>query len=82
MGVIPINPYLTNGFSHHYQLGESTVILGASGVIFNCFIIFFNEFSLIKQNNPRWAAAFCGVTSGAMMFAYVPQKGRQAYMSL
>ena len=23
---IGINPYLTNGFSHHYQLGESTFI--------------------------------------------------------
>ena len=22
-----INPYLTNGFSHHYQLGESSFIL-------------------------------------------------------
>ena len=22
-----INPYLTNGFAHHYQLGESTFIL-------------------------------------------------------
>ena len=22
-----INPYLTNGFSHHYQLGESTFIV-------------------------------------------------------
>ena len=24
--VLWINPYLTNGFSHHYQLGESTFI--------------------------------------------------------
>ena len=23
-----INPYLTNGFSHHYHLGESTFIVG------------------------------------------------------
>ena len=34
-----------------------------------------------KQNSPRWDAAFCGVTSGAILFAYVPQRGRQAYMS-
>ena len=27
---------------------------------------------LCKQNSPRWDAAFCGVTSGAMLFAYVP----------
>ena len=24
-----INPYLTNGFSHHYQFGESTFIFRA-----------------------------------------------------
>ena len=24
-----------------------------------------------KQNSPRWDAAFCGVISGAMLFAYV-----------
>ena len=29
-----INPHLTNGFSHHYHLGESTFILGASAVVF------------------------------------------------
>ena len=32
--VIGLNPYLTNGLSHHYQLVGSTFILGASGVIF------------------------------------------------
>ena len=25
-GIDTINPYLTNGFSHHYHLGESTFI--------------------------------------------------------
>ena len=34
------NPYLTNGFSHHYQMGESTFILGASRVIFKFNPIF------------------------------------------
>ena len=74
-----VNPYLTNGFSHHYHLDESTFILGVLRVIF-IFISFFNEISQCKQNSPRWEwdAAFCGVTSGAMLFAYVPQKGRQA----
>ena len=28
-------PFLTNGFSHHYLLDESSFILGASGVILN-----------------------------------------------
>ena len=49
-------------------------------MIFNFYPIF-DEFSLSKQNSPRSDAAFCGVTSGAMLFAYVPQKGRQAYVS-
>ena len=36
------------------------------------FILFFDEIPLSKQNSPRWDAAFCGVTSGAILFAYVP----------
>ena len=69
-------------------LGESTFILGVLGVIiiifyiflfifflsffFFIFFIYFDEISFSKQNSPRWDAAFCGVTSGAMLFAYVP----------
>ena len=33
-----------------------------------------NEIPLSKQNSTRWEAAFCGVTSGTKLFAYVPQK--------
>ena len=60
---------------------ESTLVeLGALGVILNFYLFFFfDEISLSKQKSPRWDAAFCGVTSGAIRFAYVPQKGRQAY---
>ena len=36
-----LNPFMKNGFAHHYHLGESTVILGASGVILNFFYFFF-----------------------------------------
>ena len=66
-----LNPYLTNRFSHHYQ-GESTFILrGVTvGVMFIFLISFFDEISLCKQNRTKWDAAFCGVTSGAMLFAY------------
>ena len=60
-----------NGLAHHNHLGESTVILGASRVIL-IFISFFDEVPISKQNSPRWDAAFCGVTSGAILFAYVP----------
>ena len=68
-----INQYLTNGFSQHYHLGLSA----SSGVILN-FIPFFDEIPPSKQNSLRWDAAFCGVTSGAILFA----KGRQAYNKL
>ena len=40
-----INPYFTYGFTHHYQLDESTFILGVLGVIF-IFISFFDEICL------------------------------------
>ena len=65
-----LNPYLTNGFSHHYQLDESTFVFRGVRSDFLSFNQFFDENSLSKQNSPRWDAAFCGVTSGAIMFAY------------
>ena len=40
--------------------------LGALGVIF-IFIPFSDYFSLSKQNSPRWDAAFCGDSSGAIL---------------
>ena len=66
------NPYLTNGLSHHYQLGESTFIFSGVRCDFNFFISFSDKISLCKQNSPRWDAAFCGVASGAILFAIVP----------
>ena len=74
-----INPYLTNGLSHHH-LESPLSFLGEIGVIFN-FYFFFDEFSLSKQNSNRWDAAFWGVPSGAILFTYVPKKGCQAYTS-
>ena len=67
---------MTNGLSDCYHLDESTFIFRGirSGLIF--FIHLFDEFSLSKQNSPG-----CGVTSGAILFAYVSQKGCQVYMS-
>ena len=54
-------------------------LLGMLGVIFILFFVisFFEDFFLCKQNSPRLDTAFCGVTSWAMLFAYVPEKGRQ-----
>ena len=52
------NPFLTNEFSHHYQLGESTFIFRGVRSDDLFFISFFDEISLCKQNSPRWDAAF------------------------
>ena len=38
-----INPYLTNEFSHRYQLGESTSFLGVLG---RCHFYFLSHFSM------------------------------------
>ena len=39
---------------------------GAPGVILDFYFLFFSMKFLSKQNSPRWEAAFCGVTSGAI----------------
>ena len=67
-------------FTHIYRMDCPIIIiwvspllfLGASGVIFKFYSGIFHENSLSKQNSPRWDAAFCGVTSWAIRFAYVP----------
>ena len=59
-----VNPLFTYGLSHPYHLDEPTFI-------YIC-ISFFDEIQVSKQNGPRWDAAFCGVTSRAILFAYVP----------
>ena len=77
----PINPYLMNGFSHCYQLGESTFIFRGVRSDFYFLSHFSMKFLCANRIAPDMNAAFCGVTSGDILFAYVPQKGRQAYMS-
>ena len=64
--------YVTNRLVHGYHLDGSTFILGASCVIL--FISIFDEITLSKQNSPRWDAAFCGVTSGAIYCLPVSHK--------
>ena len=51
-----INPYLTNGFSHRYHLGEFTFVFRGLRCDFKFLSHFFDEFSLSKQNSPRWDA--------------------------
>ena len=60
------NPYLTNGFSHHYQLGESNSIV--SGVR-SSFFYFLSHFSMkflytnriVPDGTPRSAASHLGL---------------------
>ena len=51
---------MTNGLSHPYHLEEYIFILRGARSTFS----FLKELHVIKQNSPRWDAAFCGVTSG------------------
>ena len=68
------NPLVTNGLSHPYQLDESSLTFRGIRSNFSFLFHFFDEYTVSKQNSPRWDAAFCGVTSGAILFAYVPLK--------
>ena len=47
---------------------------------FFIFVLFVIENPVSKQWRPWSDAALCGVWSGSALFAYVPQKGRQAYL--
>ena len=62
---------MTIGLSESYQLDESTFILRFS---------LFDEISLSKQYSHRRVVAFSGVSSWAILFAYVPKIGRQAHV--
>ena len=61
-----INPYLTNGFSHHYQLGESTFFFRG---VRSVFLYFLSHFSMkflcanriAPDGTPRSAASHLGL---------------------
>ena len=78
-GTIVLNPNEPNGISHPYHLDESIFVFRVIGSNYNFYFIF-DENHVSKEKSPRWDAAFCGVASGAILFAYVPLKGRKAYM--
>ena len=40
-----LNPYLTNGFFHHYHLGQSTFIFRGARSDFSILFNFLNKFS-------------------------------------
>ena len=64
-----------DGCFHFYHLSESTDNFRGVRSEFKFFIPFFDKIPLSKHNNPIWDAAVCGVTSRAVLFAHVPQKG-------
>ena len=53
---------------------ECPAVFGGNhlGMLFFISISVFDEIKASKQNISRWDAAFCSVTSGAILFAYVP----------
>ena len=68
-----LNPYVTNGLSHHYHLDES--IFNFRGIRGNFHFYFIFHWNSCKQTvKPR------GVSSGAILCAFVPKIGRQAWM--
>ena len=67
-----LNPNNPSGLSNPFHLDESTLIFRGINSIFFIFISFFDEIPESKQKSPRWDAAFCGVTFGAILFANVP----------
>ena len=50
------------------------VILPDAGAISTSAEFLYNDFHLSKQNSPRWDATFCGILSGAILFALVSHK--------
>ena len=73
---IGINPLVSNGLFHIWV--SPLPFLGESGVVLNFYYSpFLMIFFLSKQNSPRLDTVFCGITSGAILLAYVSQKGHQ-----
>ena len=75
--IITFNPYLTNGFAHHYQLDESTFNFRGFRGDFYFLSHFLMKFLCANRIAPD-VTPRCGVTSGAILFAFVPKKERQA----
>ena len=76
--ILHVHVQVTSSFSQplYYHLGESVFVFRGfrCDFIYFFFLSFFDELSESKQNSPCHICVF-------ILFAYVPQKGRQAYMS-
>ena len=67
-----LNPLVTNGLYHPYHLDEPTLVFRGIRSSFSFLLNFSDANHKSKQNSLRWDAAFCGVTSGAILVACVP----------
>ena len=69
---------------HHYHLDTFNFrgVRSIFSILFHLLYKFLYSVDpeISKQCRPRWDAAICVVSSGSMLFAYVPKIGRQAYM--
>ena len=74
-----INPFLSNGIPHSYQLDLSISVLRVLGGIYH-FHSNSNRTSCKQTAETLIRRAFSGVCSGSLLFAFVSQKGRLAYM--
>ena len=63
---------MTNGLSHCYHLDESIISFKQISSDLHFFLKIFDEIPLSKQDSPSRDVAYRGITSGVMLFAYVP----------
>ena len=72
---------MPNGISLPYQLDQSIFILRVVGWYISFLFKFLIEQSVSKEWWPWSDAAFCGIWSGFILFAFVLQKGHLAQLS-
>ena len=64
-----INAYMTQSIFPSVSFGRVHFRFEGHREWFWIFIPFFDAIPVSKENRPRWDAAFCGVSSGAILFA-------------
>ena len=81
MAVPIFNLFKPNGISYSYQLDQSISVLMVAGRYFSFYTDLNRAFC--KQTVRPWSdAAYCGVWSGFILIAYVPEKGTQGIYGL
>ena len=68
---------MTNGLSHHYQLGESmSNFRRIRSIVSFVFVCFFDSIPVSKQYSARCDATLCGFSTGAIPVVYRCQINR------